>query len=126
MNAMSDKLKQKLPPTDSRLRPDLRNWEQANLSDATYHQERLETNQRTRRALLKEKFKNDPDIKITDERTFYKPQYFDKVVEIDDNGNKTYTYKPKGNKYWEEREKGTWLNAPRIFEDGCEPFYWWI
>ena len=73
MNAMSDKLKQKLPPTDSRLRPDLRNWEQANLTDATFHQRRLEANQRARRALLKEKFKNDPSINISDERTFYNP-----------------------------------------------------
>ena len=27
------------------------------------------------------------------------------------------------NKYWEERDKGTWDKSPNIFEDDCKPFY---
>lgn len=46
---MSDKLKEKLPPTDTRLRPDMRAWEHAELELASKEKERLEENQRARR-----------------------------------------------------------------------------
>lgn len=69
------------------------------------------------------------DWMIGDERTFYKPQYFEKRVIWSNDGVKNYTYEPKKSKksntylYWEERDKGTWSNAPRIFDDACKPFY---
>ena len=44
MNNISDKLKAKLPPTDTRLRPDLKAWEAADLDLATREKERLEDN----------------------------------------------------------------------------------
>jgi len=35
-----------------------------------------------------------------------------------------YDYKIKGTKYWDEREKGTWADAPKIYDEECgEPFY---
>ena len=44
MNHISDELKAKLPPTDTRLRPDTRAWEAAELELATKEKERLENN----------------------------------------------------------------------------------
>ena len=35
LNLLSDELKKKLPPTDSRLRPDIRFWEECKLNEAT-------------------------------------------------------------------------------------------
>lgn len=34
MNAITDRLKSKLPPTDSRLRKDIRAWEEADMENA--------------------------------------------------------------------------------------------
>ena len=48
-NNLNDRLKSKLPPTDTRLRPDLRAWEHAELDEASKEKERLEENQRKRR-----------------------------------------------------------------------------
>lgn len=42
MNYMSDQLKRKLPPTDCRLRPDMRAWEQADMDTASAEKARLE------------------------------------------------------------------------------------
>ena len=44
-----------------------------------------------------------------DERMWYTPKYF--IKEVSNNpvtGKPEYTYKPNGNKYWEDREKGNW------------------
>ena len=54
MNDISEILKNKLPPTDSRLRPDIRHWEHANLELASKEKSRLENNQRKRRNEFKE------------------------------------------------------------------------
>ena len=48
MNHINDKLRAKLPPSDTRLRPDLRAWEAAELDLATKEKDRLEDNQRKR------------------------------------------------------------------------------
>lgn len=42
LNIITDKLKEKLPPTDSRLRTDLRCWENGELQKASSEKERLE------------------------------------------------------------------------------------
>lgn len=53
----------------------------------------------------------------------YTPRFFVRNVKIDnENGKKTFTYCPIENKYWQEREKGTWENVPRIYDDDCLPF----
>ena len=57
------------------------------------------------------------------ERTFYVPQYFKKEVIETEGIEKEYKYTPIKGKYWAEREKGTWENAPRIFDDDCKEFY---
>ena len=54
----------------------------------------------------------------------YTPRFFERITQIDPKtSKKTFSYKPIKNKYWEEREKGTWENDPRIFDDDCEPFF---
>lgn len=70
---MSDTLKAKLPPTDSRLRPDLRLWEQGQAENAQVEMNRLVKNQKERRAKLKKHFKDDKTVNVNDERTFYIP-----------------------------------------------------
>ena len=53
----------------------------------------------------------------------YTPRFFIRDVNIDsESGKKIFSYKPIKNKYWEEREKGTWENVPRIYDDDCQPF----
>ena len=72
---MSDKLRGLLPPTDARLRPDVRHWENGSNSDSSTEKSRLETNQRQRKKALKE----DPsmsDVNFSDEPSYYKPKFF--------------------------------------------------
>lgn len=133
LNYLPDSLRNKIPPTDSRLRSDLRAWDQANLTLATKEKTRLEQNQRIRRTQVKKMLAKDSkmayDWNINDERTFYNPQYFEKRVIWQNDGSKSYWYEPKksskGNtyNYWEEREQANWSNAPRIYDDDCHPFY---
>lgn len=54
LNDLTDKIQEKLPPTDSRLRMDVRYWEENELSEATNEKNRLEHNQRERRKQVKE------------------------------------------------------------------------
>ena len=50
----------------------------------------------------------------------YEPRFFNKEVVIDAEGNKSYKYSPKGNKYWEDREAGKFGGyMPKIFEEDC-------
>ena len=44
LNILTDKLKEKLPPTDSRLRKDVRAWESGNQQESTDEKARLENN----------------------------------------------------------------------------------
>ena len=41
---LSEELKAKLPPTDGRLRGDMRHWDLAQLTEATKEKDRLEKN----------------------------------------------------------------------------------
>lgn len=50
---LSDELKSKLPPTDGRLRSDMRYWDVAKMKEANEEKDRLEKNQRQRRAKVK-------------------------------------------------------------------------
>ena len=90
LNYLPEQLRSKLPPTDSRLRGDLRAWDQANLNLATSEKNRLEDNQRKRRNQIKKKFSADPQTpkewNVADERTFYEPRYFEKHESVDERG----------------------------------------
>ena len=98
MNHISDKLRAKLPPSDTRLRPDLKAWEAAELDLATKEKDRLEENQRKRRKIVTEQLEKRVENKeldsfdISDERTYYCPRYFEKVEEKDEEGNADWRY----------------------------------
>lgn len=76
LNNISEELRSKLPPTDSRLRPDMRAWESCNHDLAQSEKDRIESNQDKRNEaavsnLLKSSLNKDFDPK--DQRTFYSP-----------------------------------------------------
>ena len=53
LNQLTDEMQSVLPPTDARFRPDLRAWEDGNFDLATTEKDRMENNQRKRRADVK-------------------------------------------------------------------------
>ena len=58
LNLMPDQLRDKLPPTDSRLRGDVKIWESGQIDNSTDEKNRIELNQRKRKKLLKELLKD--------------------------------------------------------------------
>ena len=82
----------------------------------------METLGEKRKKAIKEILKNEKDVIMEDDRTWYNPRFFKKIISQDENGMKIYDYKINGNKYWERREEGNWDDSPKIFEDNCEPF----
>lgn len=124
LNMLSDDLRSKLPPTDSRLREDVRAWEFGELETSGNEKTKLEQNQRIRRKQVKELLKSEGvEMNMYDEQQFYCPKFFDKQV-ITINGKAEYKYNPKpGNVYWKMRETRNWSTLPPIFEDDCAPFY---
>nr|XP_016472418.1 PREDICTED: oxysterol-binding protein-related protein 1B-like isoform X2 [Nicotiana tabacum] len=92
LNELSPELKQRLPPTDSRLRPDQRFLENGEYDMADSEKLRLEQRQR--------------EASKMQERG-WKPRWFAKP-----KGSDTYQYKGG---YWEARETGKWESCPDIF-----------
>ncbi|MCJ1353726.1 MAG: hypothetical protein MMC33_003713 [Icmadophila ericetorum] len=92
----------KLPPTDSRLRPDQRAVETGDMDTAETLKGRLEDRQRERRSVLQ------------DSGEEYKPAWFYKV---DGPGNeKVFKLKNGREGYWETRSRGEWNGVTDIFE----------
>ncbi|KAK9945742.1 hypothetical protein M0R45_011241 [Rubus argutus] len=92
MNELMPGLKEKLPPTDSRLRPDQRYLENGEYEMANSEKLRLEQRQRQARKM---------------QESGWKPQWFAK-----DKASDTYRYIGG---YWEARERGNWDSCPDIF-----------
>ncbi|XP_052201872.1 oxysterol-binding protein-related protein 1C-like isoform X2 [Diospyros lotus] len=92
LNELTPGLKEKLPPTDSRLRPDQRCLENGEYDKANSEKLRLEQRQRQARRM---------------QESGWKPGWFRK-----DKGSDTYRYTGG---YWEAREKGNWDSCPDIF-----------
>ncbi|XP_062099411.1 oxysterol-binding protein-related protein 1C-like [Humulus lupulus] len=92
LNELTPGLKEKLPPTDSRLRPDQRYLENGEYEMANSEKLRLEQRQRQARKM---------------QESGWKPQWFTK-----DKGSDSYQYVGG---YWEAREKGNWDSCPDIF-----------
>ncbi|CAN4081350.1 unnamed protein product [Withania somnifera] len=92
MNELIPGLKDKLPPTDSRLRPDQRCLENGEYDKANSEKLRLEERQRQARKM---------------QERGWKPQWFAK-----DKGCDSYHYIGG---YWEARENGKWEACPDIF-----------
>ncbi|PHT42225.1 Oxysterol-binding protein-related protein 1A [Capsicum baccatum] len=92
LNELSPELKKKLPPTDSRLRPDQRFLENGEYDMADTEKLRLEQRQR--------------EASKRQERG-WQPRWFAKPKDSD-------TYQYKGG-YWEARKTGKWNSCPHIF-----------
>ncbi|KAF2435725.1 hypothetical protein EJ08DRAFT_286630 [Tothia fuscella] len=93
----------KLPPTDSRLRPDQRAAENGDIDRAEGLKAKLEERQRARRKVMEEHGKE------------WEPKWFFKAgVEGDEE-----IWRLKGGKdsYWEERTKGHWTGVVNVFEE---------
>uniref|UniRef100_A0A1D1XJ99 Oxysterol-binding protein-related protein 1C n=1 Tax=Anthurium amnicola TaxID=1678845 RepID=A0A1D1XJ99_9ARAE len=92
LNELTPGLKEKLPPTDSRLRPDQRCLENGEYEIANAEKLRLEQRQRQARKM---------------QERGWKPRWFAK-----DKGSDTYRYIGG---YWEARGKVNWDSCPDIF-----------
>ncbi|KAK7251161.1 hypothetical protein RIF29_34113 [Crotalaria pallida] len=92
LNELTPGLKEKLPPTDSRLRPDQRHLENGEYEKANMEKQRLELRQRMSRKM---------------QENGWKPRWFHQE---DENG----TFRYIGG-YWEARSQGRWNECPNIF-----------
>ncbi|KAK4122471.1 hypothetical protein N657DRAFT_621964 [Parathielavia appendiculata] len=92
----------KLPPTDSRLRPDQRLAEQGELDQAEEWKIKLEEAQRQRRRVMEEKGEE------------YRPRWFVKAATAQD-GEEVWRLKGGKDGYWEERARGTWSGVVDLF-----------
>ncbi|GBG62950.1 hypothetical protein CBR_g34321 [Chara braunii] len=92
LNELSPELKELLPPTDSRLRPDQRCLEEGLYDEANAEKLRLELKQRQARKL---------------QETGWKPRWF-----VKEPGSPTFRYKGG---YWEARHAHSFQECPQIF-----------
>lgn len=104
LNEITELEKGKLPPTDTRLRPDQRFAEAGKLDDAEEWKKRLEEAQRQRRRVLEEKGEE------------HRPRWFAKVGTSPD-GEEVWRLKGGKESYWEERARGQWNGIEEIFAD---------
>ena len=93
-------MKEKLPPTDSRLRPDQRALEQGDTETAIKEKHRLEESQRARRK------------KHQEDGTHHVPWYFDEKT-IPETGETLWLF---NGLYWEDRAKRDWSRVVQIFD----------
>ena len=91
----------RLPPSDSRLRPDQRAVEDGDVDRAERFKARLEDAQRDRRRFME------------DEGTPWRPVWFAKTEGGD--GEEFWMLKGRDG-YWEARAKGNWEDVPRVFD----------
>ena len=103
LNEVTALEKGKLPPTDSRLRPDQRLAEQGKLDEAEEWKTRLEEAQRARRRVLEEKGEE------------HRPRWFVKAATAQD-GEEVWRIKGGKDGYWEERARGGWSGVDDIFD----------
>ena len=99
----------RLPPTDSRLRPDQRVLEDGNHEEAEELKVQLEEGQRAQRKEMEEKGQD------------WKARWFSKVEVANPDGAdgaEEVVWKLRGGKegYWEERAKGEWTGVVPIFK----------
>ncbi|KAF4989898.1 hypothetical protein FDECE_14561 [Fusarium decemcellulare] len=103
LNEVTEVEKGKLPPTDCRLRPDQRAYEQGKIDDAEDMKQTLEEAQRGRRRDLEDRGET------------YKPKWFVKVENAPE-GEEVWKLKTGKDSYWEERAKGSWQGVEDIFK----------
>ncbi|KAI5293555.1 hypothetical protein KEM52_005428 [Ascosphaera acerosa] len=99
LNAIDDKLRPHLPPTDTRLRPDQRAMEEGEYDLAAEEKHRVEEKQRAARRAREAQGEE------------WQPKWFSKAVH-DVTGDPYWA--PNG-EYWKCREKGDWSRCDDIF-----------
>ena len=104
LNEITPIEKGKLPPTDSRLRPDQRAAEDGDFDEAEVLKGKLEEAQRKRRKILE------------DEGGSWTPKWFDKVEGGDGSGEEVWVAKAGQDSYWEKRSKSEWEKVEKIFD----------
>ncbi|TEA12790.1 Oxysterol-binding protein-like protein 3 [Colletotrichum sidae] len=103
LNEETEIEKGRLPPTDSRLRPDQRLAEKGDLDQAEEWKVKLEEAQRARRRVLEERGEE------------HKPKWFVKVGQGPE-GEEVWKLRTGKDSYWEERNRGAWSGLENIFE----------
>ncbi|KAI0479784.1 Oxysterol-binding protein-domain-containing protein [Xylaria cf. heliscus] len=103
LNEITDVEKNRLPPTDTRLRQDQRLAEEGKLDDAEIWKVKLEEAQRTRRRELEEREEE------------HKPKWFYKVADTPE-GEELWRFRGGKDSYWEERGRGDWKGVEKIFD----------
>jgi oxysterol-binding protein-related protein 3/6/7 len=97
----------RLPPTDSRLRPDQRALEEGDIDRAEDLKAKLEEKQRERRREMEERGET------------WKPRWFTRVADEHDGGDDEVIWRLRMGRdnYWEERErgKGEWNGSVPVF-----------
>jgi hypothetical protein len=101
LNNLSEELKEILPPTDSRFRPDQRALENQDLDLANKEKLRLEEKQRTKRKELEKKKQKQ------------KPMYFNETYD-DSTGDLIYLYTRD---YWKDRKEKNFSHFPDIYSN---------
>ncbi|XWW98223.1 hypothetical protein V2A60_006220 [Cordyceps javanica] len=104
LNEITDIERDKMAPTDSRLRPDQRMAEEGALDEAEGWKQKLEEEQRVRRRQLE------------DSGEAYAPRWFVKVSDDAPDGEECWRIKTGKDSYWEERSKGAWTGVTDIFK----------
>ena len=99
LNYVDDNIKKCLPLTDSRNRPDQREYENGNIDKAIELRKVIEQKQRLRHKQFEE------------DKVIYEPVYFKNVF---DEESEDYVYVYNGN-YFEERKNGTFIKNEDIF-----------
>lgn len=107
LNEVSAVEKGKLPPTDSRLRPDQRAAENQDMDAAEALKAKLEERQRARRRVMEEQGEE------------WVPKWFVRggpEVEAALGGEEVWRLKSGKEGYWESRERGDWTGVTDVFE----------
>ncbi|GAM85809.1 hypothetical protein ANO11243_038170 [Dothideomycetidae sp. 11243] len=94
----------KMAPTDSRLRPDQRAFEEGQLDKAEGLKAKLEERQRSRRKVLES------------HGGTYSPRFFHKLETESEEDEEVWQLKAGREGYWECRERGDWKDTVEIFE----------
>ena len=104
LNEITAMEKGKLPPTDSRLRPDQRAAEDGDLDRAEHWKAKLEEAQRARRKVMEEK----------DEE--WQPKWFRRVEDGEGTGEEVWVARGGGDSYWERRKRKGWEDVEDLFK----------
>lgn len=99
LNNLNDDLKDMLPQTDSRLRPDQRALENQDMELAEKEKKRIEEKQRSRHKIFEEN------------KIKYEPKYFNEILDNLTNEN-VYLYRGD---YWKDRQNNKFEDVYQIF-----------